>query len=102
MKKLPLDIIKVDRSFVRNLPDDQNDVEITSAIISLSHNLGYKVVAEGCESPAQYRFLLERECDFAQGYFFSRPVTADAFHPRVLALEERLASIADTPTRAAS
>ena len=79
MKRLPLDIIKIDRSFIQNVPFDQNDVEISQAIISLSHSLGYEVVAEGVETEQQLDFLLERSCNFAQGYLFSAPVPVEEF-----------------------
>ncbi|MBT8078145.1 MAG: EAL domain-containing protein [Gammaproteobacteria bacterium] len=75
MKRLPLNIIKIDRSFIQNIPHDQNDVEISQAIISLSHSLGYRVVAEGVETADQLEFLLQRACNFAQGYYFSKPVS---------------------------
>ena len=77
LKQLPIDYLKVDRSFVDGLPDDVNDVEITSAIIAMSHKLGLKVVAEGVETPEQLKFLNENECDLAQGYYFGEGVTIE-------------------------
>ncbi|MDH3533035.1 MAG: EAL domain-containing protein [Gammaproteobacteria bacterium] len=90
MKRLPLNIIKIDRSFIQNVPHDQNDVEISQAIISLSHSLGYEVVAEGVETEEQLDFLLEKSCNYAQGYFFSRPVTVAEFHHCVNAINDSL------------
>ena len=90
MKRLPLNIIKIDKSFTKNVPLDQNDVEICQAIITLSHSLGYKVVAEGVETPEQLDLLVNRSCDFAQGYYFSKPVTVDEFAERVLEINEQL------------
>ena len=79
MKRLPLNVIKIDRSFIQSIPFDQNDVEISTAIISLSHALGYEVVAEGVETQEQLDFLLKNKCNFAQGYFFSPPVAIEQF-----------------------
>ncbi|MGI9260442.1 MAG: EAL domain-containing protein, partial [Woeseiaceae bacterium] len=91
MKRLPLNIIKIDRSFIQSIPFDQNDIEISQAIISLSHSLGYKVVAEGVETPEQLEFLIERSCDYAQGYYFSKPVPIDGYQDRVIEVNEKLA-----------
>ncbi|MEM7430717.1 MAG: EAL domain-containing protein [Pseudomonadota bacterium] len=79
MKRLPLNVIKIDRSFIQSIPFDQNDVAISQAIISLSHALDYEVVAEGVETPEQLDFLLKNNCNFAQGYFFSPPVPVEQF-----------------------
>ena len=92
MKRLPLDIIKIDRSFVNDIADDENDRQISLAIISLSHNLGYRVIAEGVENEAQLAFLQHSGCDFAQGYFFSRPVAGADFVQVAAALNERFRS----------
>jgi EAL domain-containing protein (putative c-di-GMP-specific phosphodiesterase class I) len=77
LKRLPIDIVKVDQSFVRDIPHDLNDMEITSAVISMAHNLQLKVVAEGVETEDQQDFLTISKCDYAQGYFFSKPVPGD-------------------------
>ena len=90
MKTLPLDIIKIDRSFINDIAVDPNDRQITQAIVSLSHNLGYRVIAEGVENDAQLSFLQQSRCDFAQGYLFSRPVSADDFIAVVERLNHRL------------
>jgi diguanylate cyclase (GGDEF)-like protein len=99
MKRLPLNIIKIDRSFTQNIPHDQNDVEISQAIISLSHSLGYEVVAEGVETTKQLDFLLKRACNYAQGYYFSKPVAASDFHRCVIEINERLEELRDTTAR---
>lgn len=78
LKRLPIDIVKVDQTFVHDIPHDLNDMEITSAVISMAHNLQLKVVAEGVETEDQLDFLTIAKCDYAQGYFFSKPVSADA------------------------
>ena len=77
LKLFPLDVLKVDRSFVRDVPHEENDAAIVSAIISLAHDLSLEVIAEGVETREQLDFLRERGSDQAQGYFFSRPILAD-------------------------
>jgi len=74
LKSLPISDVKIDRSFVNGLPDNANDAAIVSAIISMAHNMGLKVVAEGVETAEQLEFLRERDCDAMQGYYFSAPV----------------------------
>ncbi len=77
LKRLPVNVIKVDRSFVMDIPTDVDDMEITAAVIAMAHKLRYKVVAEGIETDEQYHFLRESGCDYGQGYFFSRPLAPD-------------------------
>lgn len=79
LKQFPVDIIKIDRSFIKDIPGDKADEAITEAIIAMSKSLKIKVVAEGVESLEQLRFLRARGCDEIQGYFFSRPIPADDF-----------------------
>jgi diguanylate cyclase (GGDEF)-like protein len=74
MKQFPIDTIKIDRSFVRDLPSDSEDQAIAQAIISMGKALGMTVVAEGVETAAQQAFLRDHRCDEMQGYLFSRPV----------------------------
>jgi diguanylate cyclase (GGDEF)-like protein len=74
MKQFPIDTIKIDRSFVRDLPRDSEDQAIAQAIISMGKALGMTVVAEGVETAAQQAFLRDHHCDEMQGYLFSRPV----------------------------
>ena len=79
MKQLPLDTIKIDRSFIMDLPDNTHDAEVSKAIIALSKSLGYEVVAEGIENEEQETFLREHGCDIGQGYYFARPMDETAF-----------------------
>ncbi len=77
LKHMPLDVLKIDRSFISGVPGDANDAKITETILSLARNFGLRTVAEGVETQAQLEFLRDRGCDEAQGYLFSRPLTVD-------------------------
>lgn len=79
LKKFPIDTLKIDQSFVRDLSTDPNDAAIANAIIVLAHSLKLKVVAEGVETPEQKAFLKEHDCDKTQGYLFSNPISAALF-----------------------
>jgi diguanylate cyclase (GGDEF)-like protein len=74
LRELPIDILKIDKSFIRTLDQNQNDQKIVQAIIGLGANLGLTVVAEGVETEQQSQMLLQHQCWYQQGYFFSRPV----------------------------
>jgi len=75
LKSLPVDILKIDQSFVYDIPEDLDAMEIASAVIAVAHKLNLKVVAEGVENIDQRDFLVINNCDYAQGYFFSKPLT---------------------------
>jgi len=77
LKRFPIRMLKIDRSFTRDIPADADDTAIASAIITMAHALGLRVVAEGVETQEQLEFLGARACDAMQGYYFSRPVPAD-------------------------
>jgi EAL domain-containing protein (putative c-di-GMP-specific phosphodiesterase class I) len=76
LKRLPIQTLKLDRSFVSDLPGDAEDAAIACATLSMAADLGVEVVAEGVETEAQRDYLRARGCRLMQGYFFSRPLTA--------------------------
>ena len=76
LKRLPIDKLKIDRTFVKDLPGSADDAAIAMAIVSLAHNLGLEIVAEGVETGEQAAWLRTAGCNFGQGYFFSRSVSA--------------------------
>jgi EAL domain-containing protein (putative c-di-GMP-specific phosphodiesterase class I) len=76
LTRLPASSMKIDRSFIMNLPGDENSGSITEAIIAMAKRLKLRVIAEGVETPAQLEFLRVNHCEAFQGYLFSRPVTA--------------------------
>ncbi len=77
LKRFAVDTLKIDRSFVRDIPDDQNDMQIAASIIGMAHNLHLQVLAEGVETEAQLGFLQIHGCNTYQGYLFSRPLPAE-------------------------
>ncbi|CAM4273438.1 EAL domain-containing protein [Paenibacillus alkaliterrae] len=77
LKSFPIDRLKIDRSFVRDIQQDPSDAEIVAAIIAMAHNLNIQVIAEGVENAEQMEFLRKHNCDEMQGYFWSPPVPSD-------------------------
>jgi EAL domain-containing protein (putative c-di-GMP-specific phosphodiesterase class I) len=82
LKRLPLTVMKLDRSLVRNLPTDRDDAAIVRAVVATGHALGLRVVAEGVETEAQRAFLTACRCDEGQGYLFSQPVPPERLAAR--------------------
>ena len=79
LRRFPIDVLKIDQSFIRGLSDNHNDAALVSAIISLGKTLGLNVIAEGIETAGQLAFLKAHHCEEGQGYFFSKALPADAF-----------------------
>lgn len=79
LKKLPISELKIDRSFIREIPRNEDDMAITTAILALAKSLSLEVVAEGVENEEQVAFLLQQGCEIAQGFLYSKPVPADEF-----------------------
>ena len=89
LKQLPIDILKIDKSFVQDVTNNPDDAALVMTIITLAHNMRLKVVAEGVETEDQLRFLHLLKCDEWQGYLFSKPIPAEAFRELLV---ERLAA----------
>jgi diguanylate cyclase (GGDEF)-like protein len=79
LKRFPIDTLKIDQSFVRDIANDPDDAAIVTAVISLAHTMKLKVIAEGVETIDQLEFLRHKNCDKMQGYFYSKPLVVDAF-----------------------
>ncbi len=94
LKRLPVDEVKIDKSFVLNMHDDENDAVIVRSIIDLGRNLGLRVVAEGVESASAWSALREMGCDIAQGYFVSQPLPADQLTAWLESVQPALVSAA--------
>jgi EAL domain-containing protein (putative c-di-GMP-specific phosphodiesterase class I) len=86
LKMLPLNTLKIDRSFVNDIQDGSDDVVIVDTIISLAKNLCLGVIAEGVETKQELRYLETRGCKVFQGYYFSKPVAVDKFN-KILTVE---------------
>ncbi len=91
LKRFPLDTLKIDRSFVKDLPRVAEDSAIAKAIIHMAHSLKLAVVAEGVETDQQLAFLRQHGCDLVQGFLFSRPVPADEFAALLAGPDRRMA-----------
>ena len=79
LKYFPVDVLKIDKSFIEKIPFNKDDMEIATTIVVMGHNLGFKVLAEGVETPEQLEFLREKGCDAYQGYIKNSPLSAKAF-----------------------
>jgi EAL domain-containing protein (putative c-di-GMP-specific phosphodiesterase class I) len=79
LKRFPIDTVKIDQSFVRDLTTDADDASIVSAVIGMGERMHMQVVAEGVETTEQRAFLQEQGCPEAQGYYFGRPMVAEEF-----------------------
>ena len=83
LKRFPIDTLKIDQTFVRDITTDPDDAAIAKSIISMAHDMQLRVIAEGVETEEQKSFLLQRQCDEMQGYLFSKPVPAAEFEKRL-------------------
>ena len=92
LKRIPVDRLKVDRSFVQDIATDADDATIVRTIIALGHNLGLRVVAEGVETLEQIEFLRANDCDELQGYYFAKPMSAQDLEERLKNAKKRLAT----------
>jgi len=79
LKRFPLDVLKIDKSFIDDIPHKQDDMEIAATIVAMGHTLGFKVLAEGVETVEQLDFLQQQGCDLYQGYLNSHPLSAEDF-----------------------
>jgi diguanylate cyclase (GGDEF)-like protein/PAS domain S-box-containing protein len=93
LQRFPIDVLKIDQSFVQNIESANDDGIIVSAIISMGNSLKLKVVAEGVETPSQLAFLKARRCEEGQGYFFSHPLTAEKFAASLLKTSPSIAEV---------
>jgi EAL domain-containing protein (putative c-di-GMP-specific phosphodiesterase class I) len=95
LKRFPVSQLKIDRSFVQDLPGNASDARLVGTMVTLAHNFNMRVVAEGVETAEQEAFLNHHGCDLAQGYLFCRPMTAEQ-------AEQYLTALRDTPLQVAS
>ena len=79
LKRFPIDVLKIDKKFIDDIPQSNDDMAIATAIIGIAHTLGFKVLAEGVETATQLDFLRQQHCDHYQGYYCSPPLAADKF-----------------------
>ena len=79
LKRLPIDVVKIDASFIAGLPEDRHDRAIVDAVLSIGRSYGYETLAEGIEREDQAAYLVSAGCGFGQGYLFGRPVPAAEF-----------------------
>jgi len=84
LKKFHIDYVKIDRSFVRDLATDADDLALAEAIVVMAHKLGLKVIAEGVETDEQRALLLGIGCEYGQGYLFARPMPPEQFEQLLL------------------
>ncbi|MCK5829069.1 MAG: EAL domain-containing protein [Methylococcales bacterium] len=77
LRKLPIDKLKIDKSFIASVVNNQDDASIVQAVIAMGRNMNIQIIAEGVETEEQLHFLLEQKCEYAQGFFFSKPIPAE-------------------------
>jgi PAS domain S-box-containing protein len=99
LHSLPVDVLKIDRSFIRGMEEDAENREIARLIVTLAHHLNLKVVAEGIETPGQLTYMEQFGCEFGQGYLFSRPVDHNALEKLLAAAPYNLTADSSGSTR---
>ncbi|KHF26732.1 Oxygen sensor protein DosP [Anoxybacillus sp. BCO1] len=92
LNRFPIDEVKIDRSFIQNIINNEKSKEIVSAIISLAHKLRLTVTAEGVETEQQAQFLIEKQCEQLQGFYFSRPVSLEQLPSTIASLQNMIKS----------
>ncbi|HCE6106719.1 TPA: EAL domain-containing protein, partial [Pseudomonas aeruginosa] len=97
LKRLPLDILKIDKSFIRGLPDDPHDAAITRAIIALGRSMQLTVIAEGVETEGQQSFLTHEGCEQIQGFVLSPPLPAELFASKFLKPRQPIGAPREAP-----
>lgn len=93
LKQFPVDILKIDKSFIHDITQDKDDAILTQAIINLAHNFNLQVIAEGVETIRQLNFLKQNHCDMIQGYYYSKPLNAEDFYQYCIKQNKQLNSL---------
>jgi len=88
LKKFPVDILKIDRAFIKDMAENQGNASLVNAIVAMGKSLGLKLVAEGVENKVQMKMLSDYHCDYLQGYLFGEPMPVDIFHGWVSAWDQ--------------
>ena len=92
LKKFPMQVLKIDKAFVRDLGRSEDDDSLVTAIVAMAHSLKMEVVAEGVETRSQFEFLSELDVELVQGYYFSRPLDVEGFRALLVAEAARSSS----------
>ncbi len=90
LKRLPINVLKIDQSFIKGVPHIPNDISVTNSFIAIAHNFSMDVVAEGVESAEQVQYLLTQNCDMVQGYYFSYPLPAEKIVQQFKKIQEEV------------